>query len=178
VLHSVFAAVWFKNLSEKRMRRHYQFYRLYYTLFAFAGFAALIIYLLVAPSYKVFLPTTATNVIGAVIAVFGGSVMLLCIKKYFMQLSGLRSLVENRNHDQLMITGIHNYVRHPLYAGTFLFIWGLWILVPSMALLISNVVITVYTIIGIRFEEQKLEKQFGEAYREYRSRTPMLIPRF
>jgi protein-S-isoprenylcysteine O-methyltransferase Ste14 len=69
-------------------------------------------------------------------------------------------------------------VRHPLYAGTFIFIWGLFILVPSLSLLISNTIITIYTLIGLRFEEQKLEKEFGDAYKTYKQKVPMIIPKF
>ena len=98
--------------------------------------------------------------------------------KYFFQLSGLRSLVRETKTNELMITGIHKYVRHPLYAGTFVFIWGLWVLLPSVALMISNFIITVYTLIGIGFEEKKLVNEFGEAYKKYMKEVPMIIPGF
>jgi protein-S-isoprenylcysteine O-methyltransferase Ste14 len=35
---------------------------------------------------------------------------------------------------------------------------------------------TIYTLVGAYFEERKLLQDFGEAYAEYRRRTPMLIP--
>ena len=94
-----------------------------------------------------------------------------------MQLSGLRELFENKMSDELMISGIHRMVRHPLYTGTFIFIWGLFILYPYVSTLISDVIITVYTLIGLRFEEKKLEKEFGEKYRVYKNHVPMLIPK-
>ena len=49
---------------------------------------------------------------------------------------------------------------------------------PSLSNLISCSCITVYTIIGIYFEEKKLVKDFGESYIQYRDETPMLIPKF
>jgi protein-S-isoprenylcysteine O-methyltransferase Ste14 len=36
--------------------------------------------------------------------------------------------------------------------------------------------VTLYFIIGAYFEERKLLRDFGEAYAEYKRRTPMLIP--
>jgi len=36
--------------------------------------------------------------------------------------------------------------------------------------------VTIYILIGAYFEERKLLREFGEAYADYRSRTPMLIP--
>jgi len=94
-----------------------------------------------------------------------------------MQLSGLKGLIENRTGNKLMITGIHKFVRHPLYTGTFLFIWGLLILFPTVSVLITDIVITSYTLVGLRFEEHKLEKEFGAAYKKYKQNVPMLIPK-
>ena len=95
-----------------------------------------------------------------------------------MQLSGLRELFENKMSDELMTSGIHKMVRHPLYTGTFIFIWGLFILYPYVSTLITDIIITVYTLIGLHFEEKKLESQFGEKYLEYKNHVPMLIPKF
>jgi len=164
-------------MAERWMGRHYKFYRFYYTLFAFAGFVAIMTCLFIIPSYKLFATSTATIITGALITTFGGIIMIICIRKYFMQLSGLRSLIENRSNNQLMITGIHKHVRHPLYSGTFVFIWGLLILYPYLSLLIVDIIITVYTLIGLRFEEKKLLKEFEEAYKEYQEKVPMIIPR-
>jgi len=94
-----------------------------------------------------------------------------------MQLSGLKGLIENRTNNELMITGIHKIVRHPLYAGTFIFIWGLLVIFPVASLLIADTIITLYTLIGLRFEEMKLEREFGEAYKSYKRNVPMLIPK-
>lgn len=95
-----------------------------------------------------------------------------------MGLSGLRSLVQEENYSELHISGIHRYVRHPLYLGTFLFIWGLFIVFPTLSLLISNSVITIYTLIGIKLEEKKLVLEFKEQYKAYQKTVPKLIPKF
>jgi protein-S-isoprenylcysteine O-methyltransferase Ste14 len=36
--------------------------------------------------------------------------------------------------------------------------------------------LSAYTIIGAYFEERKLLLEFGDAYAEYRRKTPMLVP--
>lgn len=103
--------------------------------------------------------------------------MLVCIKKYFLNLSGLKSLVaEEVISNELRIDGIHRFVRHPLYLGTFIFIWGLFLLYPHWSLLIANSVITIYTLVAIRFEEQKLIEEFGEAYITYQKQVPTILP--
>ena len=45
-----------------------------------------------------------------------------------------------------------------------------------LSLLIANAIITIYTLVGISFEEKKLLKQFGTEYDEYRRSVPKIIP--
>jgi methanethiol S-methyltransferase len=115
---------------------------------------------------------------GILAAAAGLVLMLVCIRKYFFSLSGLRGLFIESATNELIITGVHKFMRHPLYLGTFAFIWGFFIVYPYLSLFISNTVITVYTLIGIHLEEQKLVAEFGDQYRQYRQRVPKLIPRF
>lgn len=164
-------------MAKRQMGYHYKFYRLYYTVFAFVNLAAVLIPMLVISSPELFTPSKKTIIGGSVVAVAGLIIMGICIGKYFMQLSGLKGLIEGKTKNELMITGIHKFVRHPLYTGTFIFIWGLLIVFPYIHVLISASIITIYTLIGLRFEEQKLEKEFGDAYKIYKQRVPMLIPR-
>ena len=177
ILHSVFASSTFKRLAQRWMHGHYKFNRLYYTLFAAVSFVAILIYQVTMSSYKLFIPTTTSLVLGIAIAFFGLAVMCICILKYFMQLSGLKGLIENTNTNELMITGVHKIVRHPLYTGTFMFIWGLLVIFPVASLLIANTIITIYTLIGLQLEEKKLEQEFGEVYRLYKQKVPMIIPK-
>jgi len=71
--------------------------------------------------------------------------------------------------------GFYAFVRHPLYFFGIFFIW----LLPAMTwnLLAWNIGVTVYMIIGSRFEEHKLIHDFGQPYLDYRSRVPAFWPR-
>jgi protein-S-isoprenylcysteine O-methyltransferase Ste14 len=75
---------------------------------------------------------------------------------------------------RLVVTGLYRYVRHPLYSAGLLFLW----LTPVMTtnLLAMAAGLTIYILVGTLHEEYRLMREFGEAYREYRRRTPMLIP--
>lgn len=159
------------------MRTQYKFYRLYYSLFGFLSFIVVLWYQISITTYKLFVASTASLIIGIILSAFGLTIMGVCIVKYFMRLTGLRGLIENSSENELMITGIHKVVRHPLYTGTFIFIWALLILFPYLSLLIADTIITVYTLIGLRFEEEKLEQEFGEAYKQYKQKVPMIIPK-
>ncbi|HYK44245.1 MAG TPA: isoprenylcysteine carboxylmethyltransferase family protein, partial [Parafilimonas sp.] len=108
---------------------------------------------------------------------FGGLVMLLFTRRFFFDLSGADIFRKKKLTQQLIRTDFYKYVRHPLYAATLLFVWGIFFWQPLLSNLISCACITVYTIIGINFEEKKLVKEFGNTYVVYKSQTPMLIPK-
>ena len=177
VLHSVLANTAVKGWFSRRMGRSFIHYRLFYSLFAFLSFIALLGYQLRITSPPLFAGFLSIKILGVLLSLVGLSIMLFCIRKYFMSLSGLRSLVRpEENKSELMITDIHRYVRHPLYLGTFIFIWGLWLAFPYLSLLISNTIITVYTLLGIGLEEKKLEQQFGDSYKSYQKKVPKILP--
>jgi methanethiol S-methyltransferase len=177
VLHSVLASTWVKRALRKNLK-NYKWYRLWYTVFAFIFLVVIIYYQIQIRTIELFRPGNLIFIIGIVTSAAGLILMIVCIRKYFMNLSGLRSLVIEDFSNELQITGIHKYVRHPLYLGTFMFIWGLFLVIPLLSLLIANVIITVYTLIGIELEEKKLLSEFGENYRLYRQTVPKLIPTF
>jgi protein-S-isoprenylcysteine O-methyltransferase Ste14 len=173
----VLASLKFKKWIGPRMGKQYKLYRLYYSIFAFVSFAPIVAWLILLPSYKLFATTRFTMIIGSIITLSGFTIMCISNIKYFMQTTGLNALIEEEKEYALMISGIHQFVRHPLYTGTFLFIWGWFILIPNISVLITDVIITVYTLIGLNFEEKKLEKHFGDSYKLYKQRVPALIPK-
>ncbi len=178
LLHSLLAATTVKHRLQRILKINFKYYRIGYTIFSFIGLVAILIFQFSIVSAMVFLPSLPVKFIGILMMVIGGSIMAAMIWKYFMQLSGIRWLTSNEEASKLQIQGLHRYVRHPLYLGTFIFIWGWFLLSPSISFLISNTIITLYTLIGLRFEERKLIREFGQDYIEYRKRVPGLIPKF
>ncbi len=89
---------------------------------------------------------------------------------------GLRQafLPEERRTARLVTGGLYRYVRHPLYLAGLIIIWLTPVLTWNLLAMVLG--LTAYIFIGIHFEERKLLLEFGEAYAEYRRRTPMLIP--
>jgi protein-S-isoprenylcysteine O-methyltransferase Ste14 len=70
---------------------------------------------------------------------------------------------------------LYNRVRHPLYVGWTLAFWA----TPTMTLghLLFAGSLTLYMAAAAVVEERDLVNYFGEAYRAYRRRVPMFIPR-
>ena len=70
---------------------------------------------------------------------------------------------------------LYKLVRHPLYIGWLMIFWA----APTMtsAHLVFALATTAYILIAIRWEERDLESAFGQVYADYKSRTPMIVPR-
>jgi protein-S-isoprenylcysteine O-methyltransferase Ste14 len=90
---------------------------------------------------------------------------------------GLEQLLSSSQSgaSHLVVGGLYRWVRHPLYTAGMIFIW----LTPLMTVnvLILNLGLSAYLVIGAFFEERKLLREYGEGYRQYQQRTPMFLPR-
>jgi len=177
VVHSVLAAGSVKRRLESLLGKYYKYYRFAYTVFAFLGLVAILLYQVNINSPLLFKGTLIVQIIAAAFASIGAAMVMLNIIKYFVQLSGVRWLFGSNVPGKLEQGGLHRIVRHPLYFSTFLFIWSLWVLYPYLSLLIANLVITIYTLIALKFEEAKLIAEFGDEYRQYQKTVPMILPK-
>jgi len=86
--------------------------------------------------------------------------------------------LEVRERHELVTTGIYGSVRHPMYAGY-------WLWMAAQALLLANwiagpvgiVAFAIHFFMRIGREEEMLRQRFGDAYGAYAARTSRIIPR-
>ena len=94
-------------------------------------------------------------------------------------MEGWRELHKARQESRLVTDRLYGLVRHPQYTGLFMALAGEgivhWPTVFSVGLF--PVIVAAYYFLA-RSEERKVEEEFGEAYRVYRRRVPMFIPRW
>jgi protein-S-isoprenylcysteine O-methyltransferase Ste14 len=74
----------------------------------------------------------------------------------------------------MVVRGPYRWVRHPLYLATLLMIWSYPDLTADR--LLFNVLFTAWIVLGAVLEERDLVADYGDGYRNYQRRVPMLIP--
>ena len=81
---------------------------------------------------------------------------------------------------KLVATGPYAYARNPMLSGAFILQFGLGILIGSFSFTFIFtplfIALNVWELKAI--EEPELAKRLGEAYLEYKNKTPMFIPNF
>ncbi len=93
-------------------------------------------------------------------------------------LFGLKQAL-GRDYDgviRFVTPSLYKLVRHPMMTGIFIALWA----IPTMTVghMVLAASMTVYLLIGIRFEEKKLVQELGSQYQIYQQSVPALVPSF
>lgn len=118
----------------------------------------------------------------AMLVLFGagfGVVLLSTFLINHFDLFGLKQVWEKYRgvgptHDPFKTPALYKMTRHPLYLGFVIAFWA----TPTMTVghLLFAAVMTIYMLVAIGYEERDLVARFGEDYRRYMERVPMLFP--
>ena len=94
-----------------------------------------------------------------------------------LQLSGHHELQPEQHQQSLVVHGVREHVRHPIYLGHLceLFAWSLGTGLATCWALTAFAIVT--GIVMIRHEERELLTRFGDSYREYQQRVPAIVPK-
>jgi protein-S-isoprenylcysteine O-methyltransferase Ste14 len=178
ILHSLTASLYFKQAFQQRYPDTFYAYRL---LFNITALLLLIIPLWLLQTYEGDLlwqwPGTVKPIADSLglLALLG---FVFSITLYhgsdFIGLNQFRNRHQSLEETAPMsLSWLHRYVRHPWYFFGWVMIWSREM---NTALLATAVTLTLYLIIGSRFEETKLIDTYGEQYRRYIKAVPGLIP--
>ena len=183
LIHSLLASHTAKALAQRLLGRNIAAatYRLLFNVAALITFVPALYLVFALPDQQLYrfpppwdsiaLGVQALAALGLVIAVFQMDAW------FFL---GLRQLGEPSSIDststaQLVTGGLYRIVRHPLYTFSLI---ALYLTAPmSINWLAFAVSCNVYFYLGSIFEERKLVREFGDAYRAYQQQVPRLLPR-
>lgn len=174
--HSVMASLGFKTflrgvVGDGLMRS----YRLFYNLFSFISLVPILYLMISLPNADLYRVPSPWNYL--FLAGQGLSALFLLVavlQTDVWSFAGLRQLFEGERPGALVTVGLYRIVRHPLYTFSLLALWSS----PAVSInvFVVYLALTAYILVGIIFEERKLLREFGQAYADYKSVTPMLIP--
>lgn len=87
-------------------------------------------------------------------------------------------VAETHRTERVVSTGVYLIVRHPQYFGGILAHIAFSLLLSGLqSLLVTPLVIVIVYLISWK-EEKELLREFGQKYADYKSKVPMLIPKF
>ncbi len=116
-----------------------------------------------------------TRLVGVVAVIAAGLLALWGLRSIGGEMS---SQAEVRAATELVTTGAFGLVRHPLYLSILLLWAGASIALLSWFMAACTIALVPPFVARSRLEERLLVEHFGDAYRRYADRVPMLLPSF
>jgi len=108
--------------------------------------------------------------------VVGGVMILWCFWDFLVKGKGTPAPIDPPK--ELVVTGLYNYVRNPMYVGVLLMLIAHFLWFGFVALLVYLVFFFLaFHIFVLRYEEPTLKKMFGKAYEAYIRRVPRWFPK-
>ncbi len=111
------------------------------------------------------------------VSVLGLSVRVLTVGSVPRGTSGRST--RKRRADVLNTTGMYSIIRHPLYVGNYLMALGAFLFTRTWFLpIIGSLAFFLHYERVIFSEEEYLKNKFGDEFRAWAARVPIIIPRF
>jgi methanethiol S-methyltransferase len=178
LVHSWLASFQAKSLARRFLGRPADhWYRLAYNVFAVVSFLPVLAVLAAMPGRTIYaIPRPWVLMTLAIQALAGAALLIGILQTGIWSFVGLEQAFSASTAQQpgkLVVSGLYRWVRHPLYTAGLVILWFAPLMTTS--LLIFNLGLTAYLVIGAMFEERKLLREYGETYREYQRRTPMFL---
>lgn len=75
--------------------------------------------------------------------------------------------------DQFATDGVLKLIRHPWYSGGMMIVWARDL---SSPVLVTNLIISLYFVVGAVLEERRMVQKLGAVYERYQRQVPMFFP--
>ncbi|MFX0123848.1 MAG: methyltransferase family protein [Candidatus Hodarchaeota archaeon] len=129
---------------------------------------------LIIANYFPIWDTLPVVILGILIFLIGGCITIT--GRYQLKQFG-EGVLDVKDDQTLITSGIFRYIRHPIYAGGVIGVIGFYLAFRSFFVLI--VIWIIYFLIfrhRLLFEEKMMIEAFGDEYRKYMKQTKRLIP--
>ncbi len=178
IMHSTLISQTADKFFKSLLKDNFRYFRLLYNGFALVTIVPILTFSQSLKNQTIFTWDGILIPVWMVMWVIVVVLVVKGVKAYPMSVFlGVRQALSDSaevNHT-LSTHGILGIVRHPWYLAALLFLW-----VRSydihLSMIIENLVLTLYLIIGVRLEEKKLINIYGNQYRNYQNRVSALIP--
>jgi protein-S-isoprenylcysteine O-methyltransferase Ste14 len=182
VFHSVTISGGYERLARRAMgeRAFAGFHRLLFTAYSTAALAAVLLFVRSLPDAPLYRVEGWARISFHAVQL-AGAALLLWTPWDLQEFVGIRQLARHLRGETppsgpgRLFTGMaYGIVRHPLYLGFSLIL----AFHPDQTRnsFASAATIVLYFYVGTFLEERRLERAFGEAYREYKRRVPRFLP--
>ncbi|MFX1507130.1 MAG: methyltransferase family protein [Promethearchaeota archaeon] len=134
------------------------------------------LFVLALQEHEILLVTRVDALSWIGLVVYFLAAIIIILARVNLGKQGTGTLIVREDHE-LITTGLYKYLRHPMYSGTLLGVIGFALV--SQSIFISLITFILYFWIfnkRIIYEEQLLEKTFGEKYQKYKASSYRLIP--
>ena len=178
IVHSVLAGVGAKRRLDSLFG---VYYRLAYNLWAGLHIAA--VWTLggaLMGSRATFSPLAGAENALLGVYVLGWVIIVMALREYDLgrfsgvaQIRAQKAGITLSEDEPLVIGGLHRFVRHPLYLGAYLILWGGATGDFGLATAVWG---SAYLAVGAGFEDRKLLVLYGNEFRDYKDRVPAVIP--
>jgi len=181
-LHSALISITMTEYAKRKLGDRFRFYRIFYNFFSLVTLVPLVSYSVSVRGQPVFRWEGSLVIVRYLLVAVSLFLFIAGGRHYSLfEFLGIRQVRTKRPSralswaDTFVASGIHKVIRHPWYLGGIIIFWtGTGNL--SLSMILDNLVITSYFIVGTILEERKLVREFGESYREYQKQVSMLLP--
>jgi methanethiol S-methyltransferase len=179
-LHSTLITTAVTDYMKKELGDRYRFYRLFYNTVAVVTLLPLVYYSISIQGAPIFRWQGPLAIAKYLLLVTSLYLFIAGARHYrvsqFLGIHQIKTGQANQTlseHDTFDSTGILSVIRHPWYVAGMMIVWARDI---SLSILLNNIVICAYFVVGTILEERKLALQFGDKYRDYRRNVSMFFP--